>query len=464
MRTPRNTIINQFGTSAKEIIEVNDATLHTIDRLFGRALAIISNSITEPLYLSDHFIHEFSMFGHENVLEMLKSKQIQTDLSEFSLVLTHQGTKRDYCVERVNVKYKQLHAVLFVLSDKTLSLEEMSSNAKINRISNALLTLFNQIDIGDDIGKTLSLVLAEAIKVFEHGHFGAVFVVQDNYFKIISNIGYSSEIDNFLLPITDSFLYQSTNGKMDDLVMINDLRTNFKIYPIKSNTGEISIIKSSIVAPIYYKDSLYGTLGIDSNRLNAYDEDDLIVMRFIRDNIQTIISNQLTFLERSNQALTDHMTGLYNRHFLTEHFNSILERSKRYSEQFCVVVFDLDNLKETNDHHGHLAGDLVIKAFSKTLQSHARRSDIVARFGGDEFVAIYLMCDRTTIEQKLQTLVLESAVLELNQASTPLPYGFSFGVSSYPEDGESFIDLINTADTRMYDYKSGKSRGGSRDG
>lgn len=454
MRTPQNTIINQFGTNVKESIEVNDATLQTIDRLFGKSLVIISKSIQEPLYLSDRFIHEFSLFGHDHVLEMLKSSRLQTDLSEFSLVLTHQGVKRDYCIECVNVKYKQLHAVLFVLSDRTLSLDELTADSKINRISIALLNLFNSIDIGDDIGKTLSLVLAEAIKAFRNGHFGAVFVVQGNTFKIISNIGYSSDIENFQLPIKDSFLYQSTNGRMDDLVMINDLRTNYKIYPIKSNTGEISMIKSSIVAPIFYKDSLYGTLGIDSNDLNAFDENDLIVMRFIRDNIQTIISNQLSFLERTNQALTDHMTGLYNRHFLTEHFNSILERAKRYDERFCVVVFDLDNLKETNDHFGHLAGDLVIKAFAKTIQSHARRSDIVARFGGDEFVAIYLMCDRTTIEQKLQTLELEPAVLNLNHISTPLPYGYSFGVSSYPEDGETFVDLINTADARMYNYKS----------
>lgn len=240
---------------------------------------------------------------------------------------------------------------------------------------------------------------------------------------------------------------------MHDLVMINDLSTNFKIYPIKSNTGEVSIIKSAIVAPIYYKESLYGTLGIDSNQFNAYDENDLIVMRFIRDNIQTIISNQLTFLERSNQALTDHMTGLYNRHFFVENFNGILERAKRYDEHFCLAMFDLDNLKSVNDNQGHLAGDLIIKSLAKTLQKLVRRSDIVARFGGDEFIAVFLHCEPEEIEQRLAQITLEPAINDLTQIPIELKYSFSYGIAAYPNDGQTSSDLINVADTRMYEQK-----------
>jgi diguanylate cyclase (GGDEF)-like protein len=251
---------------------------------------------------------------------------------------------------------------------------------------------------------------------------------------------------------------------MDELVLINDLQPRFKVYPIRSNTGEISMINSSIVAPIFHKGSLYGTMAIDSNRRDAYNEDDLVVMRFIRDNIQSIISNQLSFLERTNQALTDHMTGLYNRHFLAEHFNSLLERGKRYGERFCLAVFDINDLKEVNDAHGHLAGDLIIKAFAKTLQNHARRSDIVARFGGDEFMAIFLMSERTEIEEKLSQMSLEPAIYDLGETPITLTYSFSFGVATFPEDGQTYTDLINVADVRMYEYKSSKAKGGSLDG
>lgn len=449
---------NRFDRNKVEYVEVSEVFLKTIDPLFEESLVVVSLNIVDPLFLSDRFIHEFDRFGHQNVLNILKTNFLQTELSEFSLVLLHQDIKYDYLVRKINVVYLNYQAVLFVLSKSTAFQGGLSAYEKITQVSLALLKLNNAIDIGDDIGKTLSLVLTEAIKVFKNGHFGAVFVVQGNYFKIISNIGYSSDIDNFLLPITDSFLYQSTNGKMDDLVMINDLSTNYKIYPIKSNTGEVSIIKSAIVAPIYYKDSLYGTLGIDSNQFNAYDENDLIVMRFIRDNIQTIISNQLTFLERSNQTLTDHMTGLYNRHFFVENFNGILERVKRYDERFCLAMFDLDNLKIVNDNQGHLAGDLIIKALAKTLQKLVRRSDIVARFGGDEFIAVFLHCEPEEIEQRLAQITLEPAINDLTQIPIELKYSFSYGIAAYPKDGQTSSDLINVADTRMYDQKSSKNK------
>jgi len=269
METPRSRDNSGIDRSRIEHIVIKDELLKMISPLFDETLVILSVDDFAPLFMCDQFKHEFDRFGIHNVLDILEHKCSQTELSKFSMILIHQGIKYDYQVRKVDVLYQNKRSILFIMSKSTAIQSGLSAYEKITQVSMALLKLNNTIDIGDDIGKTLSLVLTEAIKVFENGHFGAVFVVQGNTFKIISNIGYSSDIDNFILPITDSFLYQSTNGKMDDLVMINDLRTNFKIYPIKSNTGEISMIKSSIVAPIFYKDSLYGTLGIDSNQLNA---------------------------------------------------------------------------------------------------------------------------------------------------------------------------------------------------
>jgi diguanylate cyclase (GGDEF)-like protein len=450
----------RFDRNKTQWIEISEAFLKTIDPLFEESMVVLTYNNPDPCFISQRFINEFARFGHQNVFTVLNDNYLKTELTEFSLVLLHQDIKYTYLVRRINILYLNAPSVLFIFSKTSLFESGLSTYEKITHVSLALLKLNSTIDIGDDIGRTLSLVLAEAIKVFENGHFGAVFIVEKNYFKIISNIGYSSDIDDFRLPITDSFLYQSTQGKMDDLVMINDLRKDFKIYPIKSNTGEISMIKSSLVAPLFYKDSLFGTLGIDSNRLNAFDEHDLVVMRFIVDNIQTIISNQLTFLERSNQALTDHMTGLYNRYYFAESFNGILERAKRYDERFCLAMFDLDNLKAVNDTQGHLAGDLIIKALAKTLRKLVRRSDIVARFGGDEFIAVFLRCELEEIEQRLAQMTLEPAINDLNQVPIALDYSFSYGISAYPADGQTLSELINAADFRMYRQKANKDNKG----
>jgi len=198
---------NAFDRTNIEYVEVSERFLKTIDPLFEESLVVLSLNTEESLFISDRFIQEFTRFGHQNVLKILKNNYIQTELSEFSLVLLHQDIKYDYLVRKINVVYQNNQAVLFVLSKSATFHYGRSTYEKITQVSLALLKLNNSIDIGDDIGKTLSLVLTESIKVFENGHFGAVFVVQGNYFKIISNIGYSSDIDNFLLPITDSFLY-----------------------------------------------------------------------------------------------------------------------------------------------------------------------------------------------------------------------------------------------------------------
>jgi len=147
------------------------------------------------------------------------------------------------------------------------------------------------------------------------------------------------------------------------------------------------------------------------------------------------------------------MTGLYNRHFLTEYFDTILERSKRYDESFSLVVFDIDDLKVINDRFGHLVGDHVLKTFAKTLQHSMRRSDILARFGGDEFIAVFLLTDEFEIFKKLEKLEHHTTYRLQEHTPIELDYGFSYGISTYPKDGETYAELIDAADARMYQAK-----------
>jgi diguanylate cyclase (GGDEF)-like protein len=204
-------------------------------------------------------------------------------------------------------------------------------------------------------------------------------------------------------------------------------------------------------------------MSIDSNSDQAFGPDDFVVMTFIRNNVQTLISNQLTFLERTSQALTDNMTGLYNRHFLVEHFNTILERSKRYEEPFSVVVFDLDGLKVINDRFGHLVGDTMIKTFAKSLQHNTRRSDILARYGGDEFLAIYLMADEAELKVKFSHLDRIMTIKDPENKVFEQHFDFSYGIATYPQDGATYAELIDVADSRMYEMKMLHKKSGKSD-
>jgi len=449
MKVYENQIINELGLIKHNDIEINDQTLVIINHLVKKPKLIITKSSVKPLYTDDLFIETFKDYFNEGTISLIRKMHFTDRMTKFELVLSYKEKKQLFEFECFNIIYQQSEATLIFVDDITFKLNVKTIDQRVIQLSNSMLKINNGIDIRDQIGKTLDLVLIEALKVVVNGTFGSIFLVKDDYFQIFSFIGFSDEIENFKLPIADSFLYHATEGKMDQITIIDGIPQKYKVTQIKTSSGESAKLLSTVVAPIYYQSQLYGMMSIDSQYSNAFDENDLELIRIIRDNIQVIISNQLYFHERSQQALIDHMTGLYNRRYLSEQSLSIFERAKRYSEKFCIVVFDIDNLKRINDQYGHLAGDHVIKTFASNLLSISRRSDIIARFGGDEFVAIYLMSNEYEIKTKLDAMD-KNTTYSIGTNRIELSYSFSYGIASFPQDGDSYVDLINIADGRMY--------------
>jgi len=152
-------------------------------------------------------------------------------------------------------------------------------------------------------------------------------------------------------------------------------------------------------------------------------------------------------------AQTDHLTGLANRSALSKFINHEFDRVERTGGKVGCLYFDLDKFKPINDTHGHLVGDFVLVEIAKRLLETARKTDCVARIGGDEFVIVI-----TDIENQNQ---IERALTRfINSISTPiasevgyLNVGASVGYALYPDDAKSLDDLLNKADERMYKQK-----------
>jgi len=149
----------------------------------------------------------------------------------------------------------------------------------------------------------------------------------------------------------------------------------------------------------------------------------------------------------------DNLTGLYNRTYFFSALEREIARSDRSGRGFCLVMLDLDELKDANDRHGHHAGDAVLRTVAETVRNSVRRIDIAARYGGDEFVAILPETDPTG-----GWVVAEKIRLGVNEATIP---GLAFhptvsvGVVSYPADGRTADALIVSADRAMYVSKRG---------
>jgi diguanylate cyclase (GGDEF)-like protein len=156
----------------------------------------------------------------------------------------------------------------------------------------------------------------------------------------------------------------------------------------------------------------------------------------------------------SHQARFDGLSGLPNRQFFTQHLEAHIGRCRRHDERFALMFLDLDHFKEINDSLGHEAGDDLLQACSERIAGAVRADDMVARFGGDEFVILVSdLSDPVAAEQAAERL-FDTLQAPFAVAGHELSIGGSIGIAVYPDDGRSTSDLLKHADLAMYAAKS----------
>jgi len=160
-------------------------------------------------------------------------------------------------------------------------------------------------------------------------------------------------------------------------------------------------------------------------------------------------------LELEQLSITDNLTQLYNRNKLDDVLISEVNRTNRYASPFGVVLIDIDYFKSVNDIHGHQVGDTVLKEFSQILQSNSRNTDVVGRWGGEEFLII-------CIQSNLENILTLAHYLKKKISTYPFSLGeqktASFGVSFYQKN-ESVNSLLKRADDALYKAKrNGRNR------
>ena len=158
-------------------------------------------------------------------------------------------------------------------------------------------------------------------------------------------------------------------------------------------------------------------------------------------------------------TLRDAMTGLYNRRFLEEYVTTLVATSQRRKGSFSVLMLDLDYFKQVNDTFGHEAGDKVLKTLSEILTKNVRTSDMVVRYGGEEFLIILMDTNAEgalIIAENIRTKVEET---KISLPGTMLQKTISIGVSEFPLDADTFWQVVKYADVALYAAKTqGRNR------
>ena len=170
----------------------------------------------------------------------------------------------------------------------------------------------------------------------------------------------------------------------------------------------------------------------------------------------TALQNARLYSEAAERANRDSVTRLFNHRAVQEQLHSTLARCRRSGGQFSIVMMDLNNFKFFNDTYGHPVGDDVLRNVARALEEASRESDVLGRYGGDEFIILLPDTDAqgtidacARIKNSLDARYLEPV------PGTRLPISISFGWSSFPADGENVLDLLTAADQHLYNHKRG---------
>lgn len=154
-------------------------------------------------------------------------------------------------------------------------------------------------------------------------------------------------------------------------------------------------------------------------------------------------------------AMHDQLTGLYNRHYLTDTAARKIARALRHKQGLSLIIIDIDHFKIINDQYGHCVGDAVLRDIAATLQALSRTEDIVSRLGGEEFVVLLEHCDLKSAENKAE-LMREAIELRKPQG---IRVTASFGVTELAANGEGFIKFLDRSDSALYQAKNrGRNR------
>ena len=159
--------------------------------------------------------------------------------------------------------------------------------------------------------------------------------------------------------------------------------------------------------------------------------------------------------EQEAQDGTDALTGLQSRRFFLRALADTCNRAKNDSRVFALMILDLDDFKSVNDDYGHLEGDIVLQRVSHILEKNCHRPDVVARYGGDEFVILIpdtsVAVARRRVSSLWKTISADPQLRERNITA-------SFGLACYPANGSTTEELLQCADIDMYRSKRERNR------
>ena len=218
-------------------------------------------------------------------------------------------------------------------------------------------------------------------------------------------------------------------------------------------------LPSLLVLPLLMHDRALGTLILGARRRHAFGEAVRPTLEVLASHLAVSLSNARMVRKLETMATTDGLTGLLNKRAMLEAGEQKIAAAARFDRQLAALIVDIDFFKKVNDTWGHDVGDLVIRGLGEILKRQKRNTDLVARFGGEEFVVLCEQTDETGALLLAERIREELAKTTFRTPAGTLSVTCSVGVATFPEAGPGWEGLFKASDEALYVSKrSGRNR------
>ncbi|HYE12978.1 MAG TPA: diguanylate cyclase [Pyrinomonadaceae bacterium] len=339
--------------------------------------------------------------------------------------------------------------------------DDPSTPDYLNQISNAHREVYALYEIARTFGSSLDIEDTMSVLVNKVGHvvpfeLCVVYLLDElkGYATAAHVAGRHSELlrGRAVAPGEGVVGFVLANRRPSYLL---DPMLDFREVPLPEGFA----FRSMVALPLSKGERTLGALAVYSTEPRRYTDDHLRLLDTVARLASDALSNAMHHAETKSNAMTDTLTGLPNARAMYVRFEQEASRARRTGRPFQVVMLDLDDFKQVNDTFGHKTGDRVLREVARILQAQLRDYDFLARYAGDEFVAI--LQDLTAEQVRELCERIERAVSRFSlhvRGDKHARVGISVGAAFYGAHGETLDQLLIAADEAMYAVKSGHKR------
>jgi len=308
-----------------------------------------------------------------------------------------------------------------------------------------------------NLQEVLDRILANVGRVVTYENAN-IMLVEQGMARIVDGLGYSEQNLEVALSVRlqvaeiPNLQWMSDTGQP---IVVPDTRLQESWVDIP----EARWIRSYVGAPIQVKSKTVGFINLNAAVPGFYTESHAKRLQAFAHQAGVAVENAQLYDQIQKQAITDGLTGVYNRRGLFELGQREIERAVRLGHPLAALILDIDHFKAINDTYGHITGDRVLQLLTRRCLDHIRKIDILGRYGGEEFVILLPDCDSMGANKVGERLRECVAAEPFHTESGDVCFTISLGATSAEDPGEDLASLIGRADQALYAAKqSGRNR------